>query len=209
MGNKIVIDANVPWYLDADKVNFLEMFLICIGDDELYISYENFIEIPLLIRNKLNDKINIVHDNEDEFDTFTKETRSLKLFLDNKDRHVLFLAQKLKADFVVSSDDNVRDKVDKYREHKKLNYMEPLSTISLLNYLHRRGRIQYITLLDKGLYMFKNKEIENALKHLNDNDLSISKISECKLNLKNKFELYRDPIVTQYKNLSHFRGGNI
>lgn len=202
VGNKIVLDACVPIDLSIDHVNFLKDFLNCLSNDIVYISSTNYYEIgSLTIRNTLRDsnKVKIIDDDENEFTDFSKEMRRLNIMLSKPDRHVLFLAQKLKADYVVSSDDNVRDKVDRYREHIKLKNMKTFTTISLLEYLYRNGRIQYETLLDKGLYLFKNKEIENALGHLNDNNLNMPKIDDCKLNLIYKFELYRNPIVTQFK----------
>lgn len=207
---KMVIDACVIIDLDNPHVNFIEGFLKCLGDDEIYISTVNFEEVhDRRLQDILSksDNVSIVPADEEKFRVFSNELEPLRINLARKDRHVLFLADELKADYVVSSDLNVIDKSDKYRRHMRFKHMKTLTTVSLLEYFYLRERIEYNILLEKGLYLFKHKEIDNIMEHLSDENLNVSKqkqieiINEYKITFKERFEIYREPIVSQFRHL--------
>jgi len=210
VGKNIVIDACVAIDLSIPQVNFIEGFLKCLGDDKVYISSVNFEEVrDGKVKRILHESnnVNVFLADEVKFNMFSNEIEPLRINLATKDRHVLFLANELKADYVVSSDLNVIDKTDKYRKHMRFNYMKTLTTISLLEYLYLERKIEYDTLFEKGLYLFKNKEIDNILNHLSDENLNSSRqkqieiINEYKIIFKDRFEMYREPIVNQFRHL--------
>lgn len=207
---KIVIDACVAIDLNIKKVNFLEQLLSCLGDDIICISSINFKEIHDLNTQRLlkNSKyVQIMRDDDAKFIDFSHELELLKLNLSNKDRHVLFLANELNADFVVSSDFNVIDKVTKYRKIKKLDFMRPQTTVLLLDYLYQSGKIRYNEFFEKSLNLFKYKEIDNMLHHLSEENLNVPKpeqlkiINNYKRSVRERFQIYKDPLVDEFKQL--------
>ena len=148
-----------------------------------------------------------MRDDDAKFIDFSHELELLKLNLSNKDRHVLFLANELNADFVVSSDFNVIDKVTKYRKIKKLDFMRPQTTVLLLDYLYQSGKIRYNEFFEKSLNLFKYKEIDNMLHHLSEENLNVPKpeqlkiINNYKRSVRERFQIYKDPLVDEFKQL--------
>ena len=137
MAKKIVIDACVAIDLNIPKVNFLEDSLKHLSDDHVLISTVNFDEIKdeeaqKLLNSYRDRNVQIIENDETEFDRFSAELETLKINLNWKDRHVLFLANTSEADFVVSSDFNVYDKADRLRARRKLKFMKPMMTVGLL-----------------------------------------------------------------------------
>ena len=148
---KIVIDACVAIDMAIPRVNFLENFLDCLDEERILISSVNFNEIKqrdiqTKLRNSSNVEI-IETDGTDEtdFNNFSDILERLKMNLGRADRHVLYLAEISNADYAVSSDWNVIDKITKYRKVKKSSLMKPLTTVSLFSYLYREDKIQFET----------------------------------------------------------------
>lgn len=210
----IVIDACVAIDLNIPKVRFLEEFLNCLGDDHVLISTVNFGEIYDYKTQKLlkeSDNVEIINNNETEFDTFSSELEKLRLNLSPKDRHVLFLANASKADFLVSSDFNVFDKTVRFKKLKSLNYMEPLTTVLLLDYIYNKGKIGFSVFFEKSLYLYKYKEIDNMLEHLSKQNLNVPKptqieiINGCKDSMRERFQFYKDPLISEFRQLIALR----
>jgi hypothetical protein len=206
---KIVIDACVAIDLNIPKVNFLKEVLGCSNDDQILISSVNYKEIKDYKIQQLlqkSDNVKIIEDDETDFVNFSSELKSLNLILSSNDRHVLYLANKSNADFIVSSDFNVYDKASKFKKIKKLSYMNPMTTVTLLAYIYEQGKIGYSSFLEKTLCLYKYKEIDNMLKHLSD-DLNVSKppqmeiIDDFKQSMKERFHGYGTPLIMEYKYL--------
>ncbi|QLC51104.1 hypothetical protein HWN40_13190 [Methanolobus zinderi] len=203
MGKKIVIDACVAIDLNVHKVSFLDDFLNVLGEDTIHISSINYQEIfNGDIRRKLqrSPKVSIHENDQSAFEQFSDELEPLKINMGKKDRHVLFLAKTIDADYVVSSDLNVVDKTEKYQRYRNFEHLRPLTTVSLLAYLYKQGNIEYDVFFEKSLYLFKNKEIDNVLNDLSRQNLNTNRqdqiaiINDCKKNFKYRFDLYREPL---------------
>ena len=206
---KIVIDACVAIDLNIPKVNFLEDSLKHLSDDCVLISMVNFDETDSKIRSLLKSyrNVQIKENDETKFSTFSAELEALKINLSWKDRHVLFLANESKADFVVSSDFNVYDKANRLRQKKNLTFMKPMTTVSLLEYMYNQNKIKYSIFFEKCLYLYKYKEIDNMLEHLSQNNLKVTReeqieiINECKKSMRERFQFYKDPLIAEFRQL--------
>lgn len=207
---KIVIDACVAIDLNIPKVNFLEEFLNCSNDNQILISSVNHGEIHDYGIQKLldtSDNVEIIENDETEFNIFYSELKSLNLGMGRNDGQVLFLAKNVNADFIVSSDFNVYDKARQFKSKKKLKYMNPMTTVTLLAYIYEQGKIGYSVFLEKTLNLYKYKEIDNMLKHLSEEDLNVTRqsqmeiIDEFKQSMKERFHDYKTPLIMEYKYL--------
>lgn len=217
MGNKIVIDTCVAIDLNEDKVDFLEKFLDCLGDDEIYISTVNFEELKddFKITNALkgSKRVHVVKNDENEFSKFIVEIEDMAINLSRNDAHVLFLAKELNANYVASSDINVFRQTQHYRKHRKdKQHLKPLDTALLLQYLYKNNKINGIDFSEKTLNLYKHKEIDNVLDHMiNKQNLNCQKekqieiMNDYKKMLKERFEMYRKPIVDEFGNLWSLR----
>lgn len=215
MGKKIVIDTCVAIDLNTHLNDFLEEVLNCLGDDEIYISKVNFEELDdyktanVLRRSQ---KVYIKENNEEEFINFQNEIEPLSINLENNDAHVLFLAKNENADYVVSSDLNVFKQTSKYRKCTKYDRLVPFTTVDLLNYLYKTKRISGSAFSEKTLNLFKNKEIDNVFNHMvKEENLRCTKpeqveiVKAYKKMLKERFEMYKRPIVDEFKYLWSLR----
>lgn len=208
---KIVIDACVAIDLNIPKVDFLEDFLKLMGDDNVLISTVNLNEVRVhdwRAEKLLRDYgVHIIDNNETEFGRFSDELKILNLALSQNDRHVIFLANKSNADFIVSSDFNVYDKASRFKKIKKLSYMNPMTTVTLLAYIYKQDKIGYSLFLEKTLNLYKYKEIDNMLNHLSEEDLNVTRqsqmeiIDEFKQSMKERFHDYKTPLIMEYKYL--------
>ncbi|SNQ59906.1 hypothetical protein [Candidatus Methanoperedens nitratireducens] len=210
MGKKIVIDACVAIDLNIPKINFLGEFLSCCNDDQILISSTNYGEIhdyTILRLLENSDNVEIIDDDNSAFDNFYSELKSLRLGLGRNDGHVLFRANESNAEFIVSSDFNVYDKARQFKKIKSLSYMNPMTTVTLLAYIYEQGKIGYSIFLDKTLRLYKYKEIDNMLEHLSEEDLNVSKpsqkeiIDEFKQSMKERFQDYKEPLITEFRHL--------
>lgn len=210
MGKKIVIDTCVAIDLNEHKVDFLEKLLDCLGDDKIYISTVNFKEIKnhkieSILTN--SDRVCIVETNENNFTIFYSEIESKNIKLTNKDAHVLYLAKIENADFVVSSDYNVFYQTNKYKRMMRCSLLVPLNTVLLLKYLYNNNKITGADFFEKTLNIFKHKEIDNVFDHMRKENFNCAKEKQDKIiapyaqMLKERFEMYREPIVYEFKNL--------
>lgn len=152
--------------------------------------------------------VKIISNNEADIEKFSIKLESLKMNLDENDTHVLFLALTQQADFVVSSDHNVYDKTDRYRKNQFLRFMRPMRTVSLLNYLYKKGKISFKIYIEKSLYLFKYKEIRNIfLNHLCKEDFKVTRdeqikiIKEFEKFTRKTFQDYKDPLIKEVRQL--------
>lgn len=218
MAKKIVIDACVAIDLFIPKVNFLEEFLRCSKEDQILISSVNYDEIIKVAQRKpycfnsykiqqllkSSENVKVIDNDAEDFSRFYSELKSLNLGLSQNDGHVLFLANESNADFIVSSDFNVYDKANQFKKIKYLEYMNPMTTVTLLAYIYEQGKINYSVFLEKTLLLYKHKEIDNMLKHLSEEDLSVSKpeqnaiIDRFKQSMKLRFQDYENPLISEY-----------
>ncbi len=219
---KIVIDACVAIDLYIPKVDFLDGFLSCSNDDKILISSVNYEEILKVAQKKPysfsgvykiqqllenSDNVEIIENDKTGFDNFYSELRSLEIGMGINDAHVLFLANESNADFVVSSDFNVFDKANQFKNKKKLRYMVAFTTVDLLAYLYEQGKIEYGVFIEKTLHLYKYKEIDNMLEHLKEKDFRVSKpdqdkiIDDFKHSMKIRFNDYENPLLKEFEYL--------
>lgn len=209
---KIVIDACVAIDMAIPRVNFLEEFLDCLDEENILISSVNFDEIrqrdiQIKLRNSSN--VEIIETDETDFNNFSEIIEPLRINLGRADRHVLYLANISNADFAVSSDFNVFHKIGLYRKVNKLSLMKPLTTVTLLSYLYNDGKIQFDKFVEKTLYLYKYKEIDNMLRHLSEENLNVPKptqieiIDDFKKSMRERFQMYKDPLLLEFKQLSY------
>jgi len=209
LAKKIVIDACVAFDLNHPKVNFLDDSLKFLSEDIVLISTVNFEETDLKIQRILKSykNVQIIDKDETKFGKFSTDLETLKINLTWKDRYVLFLANEVKADFVVSSDFNVYDKASRLRKLKNFRFMEPMTTVLLLEYIYNQGKIGYGVFFEKSLYLYKYKEIDNMLEHLGKQNFNVTReeqieiIEDCKKTMKHRFQFYKDPIIAEFRHL--------
>lgn len=168
--NSFVFDACVPIDLFIDKVDCLEYLLNNINDDKIFISSINYDEIKdrkiqEIIKKSSNCIIESISD--DELNNFWTEARNNRINISKKDAAVILLANRIKSDFVVSSDWNVFEQTKNYIKWKGITkIMKPIHTIGFLEIMVSEGLINPISHLEKGLLLFENKEIDNITQHL-------------------------------------------
>lgn len=207
VGKEIVIDACVAIDLDIPEIGFLEAFLNSLGDDQLFISTENFAEVLTSRTRRLlehSDNVHIVENDVDRFSVFSQELKDLRCHLGKKDKHVVCLAKEQAADYVASSDLMVFSVADRYRRYHQLDHMFPLTTVTLLQYAFQKQSIDVYTLLEKTLTLFKYKEIDNLVASLRHQNLNAKGerlhyiLDTFATNAKERFELYRGPLLEEF-----------
>lgn len=129
----LVFDANVPWDLDI-KINKLNeiMHLMDNINFKIYISNINFYEMPYGVQVNLRNHNHVIVDDEpdqNEYNEFKKEIHRRGVILDNKDSAVLFTSNKYDADYIVTSDTQVRLMAKKYAE----SYCKKVKPFHLIN----------------------------------------------------------------------------
>jgi rRNA-processing protein FCF1 len=206
----IVFDASTLIDLDIPQVNLLNDLVKLQGNKIAFIiSQTNFEEIhSFRIRHSLESaKIEIKENDQKSFDKLSEELEKLRITLSPTDRHILMLAITERADFVVTSDLVVLDKITLYRKVKNIEYMKPITTVGIILMLFQNGKIDSLMLFEKSLNLFKFKEIDNILKHLSNEQFNVSrdrqlnKIDSYKEILRERFQIYKDPLLMEYEGL--------
>jgi len=157
---QFVFDANVPW--DLDKINMLEKIIHVLNNVNfrIYMSSINYIEMPINVRNKLGNYnfIIIEEPNENEYDEFRKEIRQQGIILDKKDSAVLYMCDKINANYIVSSDTKVKlaskKYVDKYNKDAR-----PFHILDFLKFLHKGKLVESKSCINMTINLYKNKEL--------------------------------------------------
>ena len=177
---EFVWDANVPW--DLDKINKLDPIMKALDNSNFKIcmSNDNFMEVPIVIRNKLKDYhfFSIDEPDEKNFNDFRIKMRSKNIFLDKNDSAVLYCCNEIDADFIVSSDTQVLLQANKYNSVFDIK-AKAFHLLDLIQYLKKIGILDanFCSILSLDLY--KKKEIPHlVINHGNEliNDTTKRKI---------------------------------
>ena len=157
---KFIFDANVLW--DLDKINMLEKIMHVLNnvDFRIYMSRINYIEMPIIVRNKLKDYnfFTIEEPNENEYNEFRKEIRQKGIILDNKDSAVLYVCEKINANYIVSSDTKVNLASKKYATKYNTD-TRPFHILDFLKLLHKGNLIESKLCINMALNLYKHKEL--------------------------------------------------
>lgn len=215
-----MLDACVLIDLDLLQVNLIDTLIAFMKKNNNYkimIANENFGEVHnhmhSLMKRKLSStsEFKIVEIDQNQFSTFTSALRGpLNINLSTKDRCVLFLGVHEKSNFISTSDTSLIDKIEKYRNKNGINRPDeiyPINTMGLLKILYNEKEIDSQTYFEKALALFKFKEIENFFKHMETQNLNVSGdrrrdlMEDCVKVLKERFQVYKDPILDEYKSL--------
>lgn len=160
-----VFDANVPW--DLDKINKLDLImqLLLSVNFSVFMSMDNFLEMPLDVRKafKKHQNVNLITHDESKFKEFREEIRYKGIVLEKNDSAVLYLCSEKNASYMVSSDTKVIHMTKNYAKEysKKINAFHIVEIIYYLcinNMLSKRDCLDILT----GLY--SKKEIPHLVK---------------------------------------------
>jgi len=217
---KIVLDACVLIDLDLPQVDLIGTLIKFMSKNSNYkiiISDENFDEIKNSIHSRMKRELAstpefaVVPIDKNLFNTFTSALRDpLNINLSTKDRCVLFLGVQEKANFISTSDTSLIDKIEKYRNKKgicRADEIFPINTMGLLKILYNEKEIDSQIYFEKALALFKFKEIDNFFKNMETQNLNVSGdrrrdlMQGCVKVLKERFQVYKDPILDEYKSL--------
>lgn len=177
---EFVWDANVPW--DLDKINKLDPIMKALDNSNFKIcmSNDNFMEVPIVIRNKLKDYhfVSIDEPDEKNFSDFRIKMRSKNIILEKKDSAVLYSCNKIDADFIVSSDTQVLLQANKYNSIFGIK-AKAFHLLDLIQYLKKIGILDAKFCAILSLDLYKKKEIPHlVINHGNEliNDTTKRKI---------------------------------
>ena len=161
---EFVWDANVPW--DLDKINKLDPIMKALDNSNFKIcmSNDNFMEVPIVIRNKLKDYhfFSIDEPDEKNFSDFRIKMRSKNIILEKNDSAVLYSCNKIDADFIVSSDTQVLLQADKYNRIFGIN-AKAFHLLDLIQYLKKVGILDAKFCAILSLDLYKKKEIPHLV----------------------------------------------
>lgn len=161
---EFVWDANVPW--DLDKINKLDPIMKALDNSNFKIcmSNDNFMEVPIVIRNKLNGYhfFSIDEPDEKNFSDFRIKMRNKNIILEKKDSAVLYSCNKIDADFIVSSDTQVLLQADKYNRIFGIN-AKAFHLLDLIQYLKKVGILDAKFCAILSLDLYKKKEIPHLV----------------------------------------------
>lgn len=205
----IVFDTCTLIDLDIPEVDLLTQVMdLNEKDVNFIISETNFKEIHSMKIRRLiesTDSFEIKKIDSHKCEIITQDLEELKINLSNDDRQILILAISEKADYIVTSDIPVFDKAARYRKFKNIKYMEPMTTVGLIHLLYRNELIDSSIFFEKSLNLFKFKEIDNILSHLSKEPQSSSSyridetVKRYKEMMKQRFQIYKNPLVKEYK----------
>jgi len=170
---KFVFDANVPW--DLDKINMLENIMHVLNNVNfrIYMSNINYIEMPINVRTKFGNYnfITIEEPNKNEYDEFRKEIRQKGIILDKKDSAVLYMCNKINANYIVSSDTKVKlaskKYIDKYNKDAR-----PFHILDFLKFLHKGELVESKSCINMALSLYKNKELPYMIENFGNELIS-------------------------------------
>lgn len=205
-----VLDACVVIDLEIPEISYLEAFLGQMDGHRILMSRVNFEEIHArATRERLRNSpvVEIVEDEETDFRVFSRDLEGRRIMLGEKDRHVLYLAWKAGADYVVSSDLNVFEKTRRYRKEARVEKLHPLTTADLFRYLYRTGRLSAYGRLEKTLLLFQYKEVDNIMETLKNQNLQCTRerqldlIDDINTEFQTRYRLYMKPLLDDLRNI--------
>lgn len=192
---KFVWDANVV--IHFDNIGYLENFLQKLEelDDKVYMAEKNYDEATRghiqRIKVLKNYRIfEIFHPNNDDFDIFQNKLLQNRINLSGKDRYVPYTAKIKKADYVVTSDENVLKKTKDIRKYYNIKYMMPITNVSLITHLYVYRKLKIEEYVKIVLKYFKHEEMSNiydAIKNKN-RGWPLEDVRE-------RVQWYKDPLV--------------
>lgn len=217
---KIVLDACVLIDLDLPEIDLIDTFIKFLQEKknyEIMISNINFTEISNGVHSNMKRKLTqsgvllIKKIDDTTFREFSKKLNyELNITIPEKDRCVLFLGIQNDVTFISTSDTGLHEKIIKYRRiehiHDK-NKIIPIPTIGLLNIMFQEKSIDSDVFFEKSLQLFKFKEIKNFFDHMVTTHLKVEGQKRVQLiedyteTLKERFQLYKNPVVDEYKSL--------
>ena len=201
MLTKFVFDANVV--IGFHNIYYLNIILQKLRElsDRVYMDENNvreliresgYVQKTLLKNSGIFEEI--LPDKED-FENFrTDLEKAKKIFLSGPDKHVPYIAKKIKADYVISSDQNVVIKTEKIRKMYGIKYMKPMSNVALIHYLYVNGKFKFDEYLKIVLEYFKYEEMKNIFDAIKNPDRGW----ELK-DIRERFQLYKDPLLDAFK----------
>jgi hypothetical protein len=117
-----------------------------------------------------------------------------KIFLSGKDKYVPYIAKKIKADYVVTFDQNVLIKTEKIRKKFGLEYMKAMTNVGLIKYLYDEKKFKFDEYTKIVLEYFKYVEMQNIFNAITNPDRGWDLKS-----VKERFQLYKDPLLDALK----------
>ena len=193
---KFVFDANVV--IGFHTINYLDTILKKLRElsDRVYMDENNVHELTkksgytqktLLSSSGIFEEI---LPDETDFEKFKIGLNKNKIFLSVPDMHVLYLAKKKKADYVVSFDQTVLRKAKKVMEMYGIKYMNPISNVELIYYLFVNGKIEFDNYMKVVLEYFKYVEMDNIFNAITNPNRSWDLKA-----VRERFQLYKDPLL--------------
>ncbi|MFZ3168196.1 MAG: hypothetical protein WA130_11325 [Candidatus Methanoperedens sp.] len=161
----LIFDANVPWDLDL-KVNTLDeiMRLMDTINFKIYISSINFYEMKYHTQINLRKHKHVIIDepNQNEYDGFRTALRQKGIILNAPDSAVLYTSHKFDADYIVSSDTQVRLMSEKYA-NSYIKKVKPFHLMDMFSFLHGINMIESNSCIKMSLKLYEHKEIPQMI----------------------------------------------
>lgn len=159
-----IFDANVPW--DLCKINKLDLIMksLLSANFNIYMSSDNFNEMPIKIRKAFEKytNVNIVISDIEEFDNFKKEIRNKEIILEKNDTAVLYSCFKYNASYVISSDTEVIRKTKKYAETYKKD-ISAYHIVEMITLLNKENLLSNKDSLNIFIELYSKKEIPHLV----------------------------------------------
>lgn len=198
---KFVWDANA--IIHFDNIGYLENLLQKLEDldDKVYMAEKNYYEAITghIQRKKVLKNYRIFEiflPDNDDFGIFQKKMLQNTINLSGKDKYVPYTAKIKKADYVVTSDENVLKKTKDIRNYYNIkSYMIPIINVSLITYLYVHKKLKIEEYVKTILKYFKYEEMDNiydAIKNKNREWLF--------KDVRDRFQWYKDPLVDALTN---------
>lgn len=184
-----VIGLNNIGYLD-DILELLQK-----NGDSIYMSEENFYEVDIKPRDKIKKVAkDIIKGKGEDFQKFRERLADKGIIISGKDKYVPYIAEQTESDYIVTFDTILTRKANDYKNIYNRNYMTPISTIGLLKYLYESEVLSYQKYMKIGLKYFKYEGLSNIYEGVSEHNWDIEAV-------RDKFQLYKDPIVESIEKL--------
>ena len=197
---KFVFDANVV--IGFHDIKYLDIVLKKLKElsNKVYMDENNVRELiresgykqkTLLQNSGIFEEIS---PEKEDFEIFKRDLTKNNIFLSGPDKHVPYIAKKIKADYLITSDQNVLIKTEKIRRLYGIKYMQPMSNVALIHYLYENEKFKFDEYLKVILEYFKYVEMKNIFDAIKnpDRDWELRDIRE-------RFQLYKDPLLDAFK----------
>jgi hypothetical protein len=117
-----------------------------------------------------------------------------RINLSGPDKHVPYVAKIKRADYVVTSDQNVLEKTEKIRKTYLITYMKPMTNVFLIHYLHVNGKLKFEEYAKIVLEYFKYEEMKNIYDAIKNPDRGWE-LKE----VRDRVQWYKDPLLEALK----------